>query len=69
MKLTEPFPPEIKPVHIGVYQKICADGSIGHQYWNGKYWCGFSIKIKDCAWETRESCFQDHPWRGLAEKP
>ena len=48
------FPPEIKPVHKGVYV-VGSDSFSVMNEWNGKCW--------DCG-DGSPSIWQDMPWRG-----
>lgn len=62
-KLTDWFPPEVKPVHVGFYESIAFRhyDELFILYWDGTEWL-----LKDLT----ESCLvQDREWRGLAEKP
>jgi hypothetical protein len=70
LKLTEWFPPEIKPVHIGVYQ---CNPFAPHTYrnWDGKNW-GVSQHTAEQASFVGylHAQYQDKiEWRGLAEEP
>lgn len=62
-KLTPWFPPEVKPVHVGWYERQHLAGFFHFfTWWNGEYFqC--SEDEPDCAF-----C-QNQPWRGLAEPP
>ena len=65
-QLTDWFPPEIKPVHVGVYQTdFC-----GYAHWNGKKW-GYGrlspLDAKTCA--VYRSAIQNKSWRGLNFNP
>ena len=57
-KLTDWYPPQIKPVHEGWYDT----GAAGNRsYWNGHYWSapkGFFMLAKQ---------IQDICWRGIAK--
>lgn len=65
-KLTPWFPPEVKPVRVGVYR--VAYGR--YAMWNGSKWGYAHSTIEyasaypfyDCAWPDKQ-------WRGLASKP
>jgi hypothetical protein len=73
-KITDWFPPAVKPVHVGAYEVADADmldsEVHGFQYWNGSFWGIFEITAK-MAQLGREhhSTFQNHHWRGLAFDP
>jgi hypothetical protein len=77
-KLTDWFPPDVKPVRVGVYEMrpgndIVWGGQLGRfQHWNGERWGGYSSSpnlaaLSDCVNFT--SMHQHRGWRGLAEKP
>ncbi len=72
MKLTPWFPPEIKPVHVGVYE--IRDDMLKQTffaYWNGLFFGSGMRKRQDAAnsrWSHQLNEFV-HAWRGLAEKP
>ena len=74
MKLTPWFPPKIKPVHVGVYQREhCEPDQARFAYWNGRYWCLWGFDTPDAAMDfgnlyTR-AIVRHARWRGLAEKP
>ena len=69
-KLTEWFPPEVKPVRVGVYE---VDHPPGRWFrkWDGKTWlCGSKAPQR----AAKNTLQLDHPsdrrsWRGLAEEP
>ena len=68
-KLTPWFPPEVKPVHVGVYETGDADwyketGLSFLREWNGKAWI-VPVSGKR-GFECRQ---QKRVWRGLARKP
>lgn len=69
-KLTEWFPPEIKPVHKGVYERAMCGRGTRYSFWDGVCWGGWSDKVR-WAWGQRgiPSVVQDAPWRGLRGKP
>ena len=71
MKLTEWFPAEIEPVHVGVYQTRRYRGEEGEwfQLWNGQDWGLSSLNILLASGSEHDGAFQDVEWRGLAEKP
>lgn len=73
-KLTPWFPPEIKPVHIGVYQRKGLNGEVYFNRWNGRFWLqGWNVKCGNSFIEANKSQSQsflpDRKWRGLAEQP
>lgn len=67
-KLTEWFPPEVKPVRVGVYEVAYPPGR-WFRKWDGTRWmCGADtpeIAVERSAIPV-ETTF---PWRGLAEEP
>lgn len=70
--LTQWFPADVKPVHVGVYEKISpnAVGGGGYAFWDGKNWGGFAEDyyeaLQRSGWKT---VFPNDLWRGLAVKP
>jgi hypothetical protein len=76
MKLTNWFPPEVKPVRKGVYD--IAKGVFSAPwfgYWNGKKWVSVgntpykAMEHPYAAWDDFPAIRQDFEWRGLARKP
>lgn len=67
--LTPWFPPDVKPVHEGVYQTM-ANNLIVFQYWDSFQW-GYYTQTPDRAIDQRQlrSEFQKSPWRGLNKQP
>lgn len=59
MKKTPWFPPDVKPVHVGVYETTSLPEDHPHHYVVRTRWDGFHWGIG----------FQYRYWRGLAEKP
>lgn len=69
-KLTKWFPPNVNPVHVGVYERQYHLSSWRtYCLWNGNSWLWPEISPSDAALCTTESTYQLLPWRGLAEKP
>lgn len=68
-RLTPWFPPEVKPVRFGIYERLWSDGPL-YALWNGKHW-KTSWGTPDVAARNSSigSGVQNLPWRGLAEKP
>lgn len=67
-KYTDWFPPEIKPVHVGVYE--LEDLPYPFHYWDGARWFGAGArgeKIRLYAEQVDYGCRVR--WRGLSEKP
>lgn len=60
-KLTDWFPPEIKPVRKGLYHAYRVGEWHTLKYWNGKRW----EQYKGAPWKIA----QNHNWRGLAADP
>lgn len=74
MKLTDWFPPEVKPVHVGVYETQSARfmDDTWYAYFDGKRWGYCTCTNPEDAFEYRNRQHfrdSDSPWRGLAEKP
>lgn len=76
MKLTEWYPPHVKPVRPGVYQvAYFGKGNPSYARWDGKVWSGsFCIAYIYMALELAHRCAdrnskQSLPWRGLAADP
>lgn len=67
-RLTPWFEPEVKPVHVGVYQTHMCGMGAGYSYWTGASWCDTrgTVAAAD-KWRYRGS--QNKTWRGLAVKP
>lgn len=60
------FPPEIKPVHEGVYQI----GVRHYRHWNGIWWGYYGDSaLMAYAYRLKRSAVQPNTWRGLARKP
>jgi hypothetical protein len=66
-KMTEWFPVNIKPVHVGVYETDLA-GYLGYSYWNGKFWSDTSYKLDMERVIKRRRGMQNKEWRGFKEK-
>jgi hypothetical protein len=68
MKRTLWFPGNVKPVHVGAYEKLVGKDK-GYQYWNGKFWGAWSTS-PDMAFINKDTAsgFQFEYWRGLEEK-
>jgi hypothetical protein len=67
MRFSPWFPPEIKPVHVGVYQVW---NSRIYAYWNGKKWCWAMRSVNEAkSFRITDGADQYKEWRGLAEKP
>lgn len=72
-KLTDWFPADVEPVHVGVYQRSEPGQKSGFRYWywNGAYWeVGGWLEAEFAVLNHRsQSICTDHLWRGLAVKP
>ena len=70
--MTDWFPPDVKPVHVGVYEiKLSEYNFEVYSYWDGSRWCFACINVDDAfSLKHRETkLFQKRYWRGLAKKP
>lgn len=73
--LTPWYPPEIKPVRKGVYERDM-EAVLMHaygqwSYWNGVHWCGWASdreSARNNGIQGLPSLMQDAPWRGLARR-
>lgn len=67
-KLTDWFPPEVKPARVDVYETNAGPNT--YQYWNGKFW-GLYESTPDFAFAFSydKIMVQSPRWRGLAEPP
>lgn len=70
MEMTDWFPPDIKPVHSGVYQTEFAAGrgDLGYSRWDGVHW-RYQYLSKAIAAGSEGIGSQNKRWRGLATKP
>lgn len=69
MKLTPWFPPEVKPVRVGVYIATVRKPSVFYRYWDGESWlCGsFDQQLANA---SRPDWYGPPiHWRGLAKQP
>lgn len=66
LKLTEWFPPYIKPVHVGVYE-VCSLG-VWRSHWDGSKWGPVYLEIGGGV-RFHYHTIQNHTWRGLAQPP
>ena len=72
-KLTQWFPADVKPVHVGVYEVLYQNGKYGkrYRYWDGKKFCYQSFDSQH-AFDKRYSSTRLPKyveWRGLSEQP
>jgi hypothetical protein len=58
-QMTEWYPPEIKPVRVGMYDTLTSFRQL--MWWNGIAWC-----VGDAA---QSAWMQDRHWSGLAADP
>jgi hypothetical protein len=62
------FPGEIKPVHIGVYERDIDTVQLSakaYSKWNGKHWCAAYTSMKSAEDNNIKSIFQLAEWRGV----
>lgn len=62
--LTEWFPVDIVPAHVGVYQRD--DGDLFFSFWDGVQWCGRSLSFEDFPIGSPPDSVQELLWRGTA---
>jgi hypothetical protein len=71
-KMTDWFPPHIKPVHIGIYEikfyNLPLSKRPMYARWNGKKWSNFAYKKHDDSLNDYVSAVQKKHWRGFKEK-
>lgn len=73
-KMTDWFPTEIKPVHVGEYNASTEKRADALRWWDGRLW-SFAYYANDCKDEKQHKRLHkrdaDSPihWRGLASKP
>jgi hypothetical protein len=74
-KMTPWFGGDVKPIHVGVYEKRPHDDREIHNYsrlfsrWDGREWktvCGEAHFADIC---IGRSFYQKYEWRGLADRP
>lgn len=70
-RLTDWYPPSIKPARVGVYQRdMRGTGNGQYSHWDGMFWGGWGGSIEIAARNAGGiSSVQDANWRGLAKKP
>ena len=70
-KLTEWYPGHIKPVRVGVYQRLYGRVVVGFAYWNGRNWHQGEGHITGAlSWVKYPTPgLPDLMWRGLAQDP
>lgn len=65
MKLTPWFPPDVKPVRVGVYEKNLFNGRRWYSKWDGSQWLFICETADGAAVEQIPSAFINVPWRGI----
>ncbi|CFB63115.1 hypothetical protein LMG16407_03190 [Pandoraea apista] len=66
---TEWFPPEVQPVHKGVYEKQnTSTGTLFFAYWNGYWGPGAPFPEVAHMYRWQVSVRPNWPWRGLAKE-
>ena len=66
MKLTPWYPPEIKPLHVGVYERDYSQKGRWYCFWDGNYFGCAQSQTIFCTEDV--SLDQNIPWRGLTSK-
>jgi len=70
-KMTQWFPPHIKPVHRGLYEIKYSERGLYESYmwafWDGKKWSSAAYK-KSEDFHKQFDANQDKYWRGFKEK-
>lgn len=64
MRLTDWYPPDIKPVRRGVYITRKKD-QVFFQYWTGNFWNVRMMTIKSAENIKQRSQHQDVQWKGI----
>ena len=67
--MTPWFPPEIKPVYVGVYLTVGAGMLEAWSKWNGNAWLIDTFRLELASGVEQVSMLQERKWRGLAQKP
>jgi len=71
MKLSQWHDGNVKPVHIGVYERDIDDLEFKFSYWDGEYWLiacaeiNEAFKYKDITWMCHSAWQTDVKWRGI----
>lgn len=76
-KLSDWISGDIKPQHVGVYQRDYGNAinygraiGVAYSHWNGKRWGIFDPTVRGAKFgSSLKSVHQRLPWRGLAENP
>lgn len=68
IRVTDPFPADVKPVHEGIYKQ--PDHAGGYSYWNRDAWSVARPTVEE-AFRNRHSISNDQHrrWIGLADAP
>lgn len=68
-KTTDWYPPNVKPVRVGIYERKFLSASARFSYWNGKEW-GANDMTPERAYLYRgcPSKYQFLLWRGLTKR-
>lgn len=68
LKLTPWFPADVKPVHVGMYERdwgrVVDNAVSARDYWDGTQW-----RLGICGKPSSYLMLSDLRWRGLAQKP
>ena len=66
MKLTPWFPGDVKPVHVGVYERrLKFTTVVFYSRWDGKKWRALRRTVTGANTVLRVSEYQNMPWRGV----
>ena len=67
MKLTQWFPGDVKPVHVGVYERrLKFKTGVYYSQWDGEKWLRLHLTVEDAAASAGAlSVYQNLPWRGV----
>lgn len=66
MKLTKWFPGDVKPVHIGVYERRLKSWTyVYYSRWDGENWLYMCDTVDKAASQIIDSAHQNLPWRGV----
>ena len=66
MKLTQWFPGDVKPVHVGVYERrLKFKTNVYYSRWDGENWLFMCGTVDKAAHQIFDSGYQSLPWRGV----
>ncbi len=67
MKLTQWFPGDVKPVHVGVYERrLKFRAGVYYSQWDGEKWLRLHWTVEGAAALAGAlSVYQSLPWRGV----